>query len=108
MGTNLLSRGEGPAKKPRSRKPKAAGEKIVSTARASAGEKVPRTSGGVGSRGGTAARKSRITKADRARMEQEKIEREQMGSIAGMPGSYNTIQLAPSLGGTPMVFNQQG
>ncbi|APA14350.1 hypothetical protein sscle_12g091200 [Sclerotinia sclerotiorum 1980 UF-70] len=105
-----LDRGEGPAKKPRTRKPKVAGEKTTTTSRTSSGGKASGTSGGVGSRGGTtAARKSRITKADRARMEQEKMEREQMGSMgsmAGMPGGYNTIQLAPSLGGTPMIFNQ--
>ncbi|KAI9643661.1 HIR complex subunit [Ciborinia camelliae] len=101
-----LDRGEGPAKKPRTRKAKVAGEKPATTSRASSGGKASGTSGGVGSRGGsTAPRKSRITKADRARMDQEKMEREQMG-MAGMPGGYGTIQLAPSLGGTPMVFNQ--
>ncbi|TGO69315.1 hypothetical protein BOTNAR_0012g00020 [Botryotinia narcissicola] len=103
-----LERGEGPAKKPRVRKPKAAtGEKATTSRVSTGGKAAAATSSGAGSRGGnTAARKARITKADRARMEQEKLEREQMGSMAGMPGGYNTIQLAPSLGGTPMVFNQ--
>ena len=36
--------------------------------------------GGPGSRGGTTVRKPRVTKADRALMEQEKIEREKMGA----------------------------
>lgn len=102
----MYSRGEGPAKKVRIRKPKATAEKAPSASRASSGSKAAGASGGAGSRGGTTApRKSRITKADRARMDQEKLEREQMG-MNGMPGGYGTIQLAPSLGGTPMVFNQ--
>lgn len=104
-GTNLLPRGDGPVKKQRIRKTKAAGEKTTTTSRASSGGKSAGTLGGTGSRGGsTAPRKSRITKADRARMDQEKLEREQMG-MNGMPGGYNTLQLAPNLGGTPMVFN---
>lgn len=65
---------------------------------------------GPGSRGGSTTRKPRITKADRARMEQEKLEREKMGSMATMPGSYGNmphLASAPSnLGSTPMVFNQ--
>merc|ERR1711939_129028 len=65
---------------------------------------------GPGSRGGSTTRKPRITKADRARMEQEKLEREKMGSMASMPGGYGSmphLASAPSnLGSTPMVFNQ--
>ncbi|PBP19717.1 HPC2-domain-containing protein [Diplocarpon rosae] len=65
---------------------------------------------GPGSRGGTTTRKPRITKADRARMEQEKLEREKMGSMATMPGNYASmphLASAPSnLGSTPMVFQQ--
>jgi hypothetical protein len=64
---------------------------------------------GPGSRGGSTTRKPRITKADRARMELEKVEREKMGSMASMPGNYGGMaQLASAgnLGNTPMVFNQ--
>ncbi|KAG0647099.1 Histone promoter control 2 [Hyphodiscus hymeniophilus] len=63
---------------------------------------------GPGSRGGSTTRKPRITKADRARMEQEKIEREKMGTMTSMPGNYGggMPQLAANLGNTPMVFNQ--
>ena len=49
-----------------------------------------------------------MTKADRARMEQEKLEREKMGSMATLPSNYgNMTQLASaaSMGGTQMVFN---
>lgn len=62
---------------------------------------------GPGSRGGSTTRKPRITKADRARMEQEKREREQM-AMAAMPGAYGMPHLASAatLGTTPMVFNQ--
>lgn len=42
--------------------------------------------GGPGSRGGSTVRKPRVTKADRAAMEQEKIAREKMGeAIAKQP-----------------------
>jgi hypothetical protein len=64
---------------------------------------------GPGSRGGSTTRKPRITKADRARMEQEKLEREKMGSMASMPGNYGgmtQLASAPQMGSTPMVFNQ--
>jgi len=67
---------------------------------------------GPGSRGGSTTRKPRITKADRARMEQEKLEREKMGSMgsmAQMPGNYGgmaQLASAPNIGNTPMVFNQ--
>ncbi|KAG9230302.1 hypothetical protein BJ875DRAFT_472577 [Amylocarpus encephaloides] len=64
---------------------------------------------GPGSRGGSTTRKPRITKADRARMEQEKLEREKMGTMAPMPSGYNgmaQLASASSLGNTPMVFNQ--
>jgi hypothetical protein len=63
---------------------------------------------GPGSRGGSTTRKPRITKADRARMEQEKREREQM-ALASMSGSYGGmphLASAATLGTTPMVFNQ--
>jgi len=39
-----------------------------------------RGGGGRGSRGGATVRKPRVTKADRAMMEQEKLEREKMGA----------------------------
>jgi hypothetical protein len=64
---------------------------------------------GPGSRGGTTTRKPRITKADRQRMEQEKLDREKMGTMASMPSSYGggmaQLASAPQLGNTPMVFN---
>jgi len=62
---------------------------------------------GPGSRGGSTTRKPRITKADRARMEQEKLDRAKMGSLATMPGGYGgMLASAATMGGTPMVFNQ--
>jgi hypothetical protein len=64
--------------------------------------------GGPGSRGGSTTRKPRITKADRARMEQEKLDREKMGTMASMPGNYGGmphLASAANLGNTPMVFN---
>lgn len=63
---------------------------------------------GPGSRGGSTTRKPRITKADRQRMEQEKLEREKMGSMASMPAGYGgmtQLASAANMGGTPMVFN---
>jgi hypothetical protein len=50
-----------------------------------------------------------MTKADRQRMEQEKIDREKMGSLASMPAGYSgmtQLASAASMGNTPMVFNQ--
>lgn len=45
--------------------------------------------GGRGSRGGATVRKPRVTKADRAMMEQEKLEREKMAAtLAAKPASY--------------------
>lgn len=58
---------------------------------------------GPGSRGGNTTRKPRITKADRARMEQEKLDRERMGAVAMQPNGYGGLG---QLGTTPMVFNQ--
>ncbi len=65
--------------------------------------------GGPGSRGGNVTRKPRITKADRAKMDQEKAEREKMGALAAKPSGYggmSQLASAASMGGTPMVFNQ--
>jgi hypothetical protein len=42
-------------------------------------------------------------------MEQEKLDREKMGSMAQMPGNYGgmaQLASAPNMGNTPMVFNQ--
>ncbi|KAL3426226.1 histone promoter control 2 [Phlyctema vagabunda] len=61
---------------------------------------------GPGSRGGAITRKPRITKADRARMEQEKLDREKMGTLASMPSGYSGMTLPSNIGTTPMVFNQ--
>lgn len=63
------------------------------------------TGGGPGSRGGATTRKPRVTKADRARREAEKLEREKMGVMAVKPSTY-VLAGSPNLGGTPMVFNQ--
>jgi len=64
---------------------------------------------GPGSRGGSTTRKPRITKADRARMEQEKLDREKMGSMTSIPSNYGgmpQLASAPHMGSAPMVFNQ--
>jgi hypothetical protein len=50
--------------------------------------------GGVGSRGGSTVRKPRVTKADRAMMEQEKLEREKMAqTIAAKQPLHMRAQL---------------
>ncbi|CAG8954154.1 hypothetical protein HYFRA_00005773 [Hymenoscyphus fraxineus] len=73
-------------------------------------ERTGRPISGPGSRGGSTTRKPRITKADRARMEQEKIDREKMGTLASMPAGYGngmvTLASNANMGNTPMVFNQ--
>ncbi|EPE26962.1 hypothetical protein GLAREA_02876 [Glarea lozoyensis ATCC 20868] len=64
---------------------------------------------GPGSRGGSTTRKPRITKADRQRMEQEKLDREKMGTMTPAPAGYNgmaQLASAANMGNTPMVFNQ--
>jgi hypothetical protein len=41
-------------------------------------------------------------------MQQEKLEREKMGSMASMPAGYGgmaQLASAANMGGTPMVFN---
>jgi hypothetical protein len=76
---------------------------------ASAAGREGRPASGPGSRGGSTTRKPRITKADRARMEQEKLDREKMGSMATMPNGYGgmaQLASAANMGNTPMVFNQ--
>lgn len=62
------------------------------------------TGGGPGSRGGATTRKPRITKADRARRDAEKLEREKMGAMAARPSTY--VLGGTVGGGTQMVFNQ--
>ena len=47
-----------------------------------------RGGGGPGSRGGTTVRKPRVTKADRAKMDAEKMERERMAASATKPTLY--------------------
>lgn len=59
-----------------------------------------------GSRGGSTTRKPRITKADRARMEQEKLDRERMGTMAPMPGNYGAGMA--QLAGAPAVAKIPG
>ena len=43
-------------------------------------------------------------------MEQEKLEREKMGTMATMPGNYAggmpQLASAANMGNTPMIFNQ--
>ena len=46
-----------------------------------------------------------VTKADRARRDAEKLEREKMGAMAARPSTY-VLGSTPNLGGTPMVFSQ--
>jgi hypothetical protein len=65
------------------------------------------TGGGRGSRGGATVRKPRVTKADRAAMEQEKIEREKMaaqiakGASTSTSVPQNQAQPPPLLGQPP-------
>lgn len=68
---------------------------------ASRGESSGRGSrgGGRGSRGGTTVRKPRVTKADRAMMEQEKLEREKMAA---------TLAAKPPAGQAPLNFPLAG
>lgn len=61
-------------------------------------------SSGPGSRGGIGTRKPRVTKADRARMEQEKIEREKIGLVSNSTGlSAATPTKAPTAGNVPVL-----
>ncbi|CZS92596.1 hypothetical protein WAI453_006664 [Rhynchosporium graminicola] len=110
----LETRGDGAPKRGRGRGSRG-GRGLSRGASLLAGQQIPvRPNGlpahGPGSRGGLTTRKPRITKADRARMEQEKLEREKMGNMASMPGGYGSmphLASAPSnLGATPLVFNQ--
>lgn len=68
---------------------------------ASRGESSGRGSrgGGRGSRGGATVRKPRVTKADRAMMEQEKLEREKMAA---------TLAAKPPAGQAPLNFPLAG
>ncbi|CZR57452.1 related to HPC2 Cell cycle regulatory protein [Phialocephala subalpina] len=111
----LESRGDGPPKRGRGRGSRGGSSRssgrggITATQEAKLRQGLPLS--GPGSRGGSTTRKPRITKADRARMEQEKLEREKMGSMASMPNNYGhggmaPLASAPVLGSTPMVFNQ--
>lgn len=59
---------------------------------------------GPGSRGGIGARKPRVTKADRARMEQEKIEREKIVSVSNSSDPNTTAHSKTSTEGSPMVL----
>lgn len=110
-----LDRGDGPPKRGRGRgRGGASGRGRGASALAGvAGVNLGRPTHGPGSRGGSTTRKPRITKADRARMEQEKKDREQMGAMNSMPGTstgnYGTTAAHPlsaSMGNTPLVFNQ--
>ncbi|KAF2660624.1 HPC2-domain-containing protein [Lophiostoma macrostomum CBS 122681] len=53
--------------------------------------------GGPGSRGGSTVRKPRVTKADRAQMEQEKIEREKMAATIAAKQPLNTYTAPTTL-----------
>ncbi|KAG9246175.1 hypothetical protein BJ878DRAFT_498141 [Calycina marina] len=69
-------------------------------------EGLPRT--GPGSRGGNTNRKPRMTKADRARMDAEKVERAKLGGMSSLPIGFQAPMTVPSssnLGSTPLVFN---
>ena len=69
---NVVGRADGTVKRGRGRG-RGGASRGESSGRGSRG-------GGRGSRGGATVRKPRVTKADRAMMEQEKIEREKMGA----------------------------
>lgn len=73
---------------------------------AAAGARAGQPLTGPGSRGGSTTRKPRITKADRARLDQEKREREQMGMASMASYGMPHLASAATLGTTPMVFNQ--
>ena len=60
----------------------------AAAAAAAAGEGGSGRGGGPGSRGGTATRKPRVTKAGRAMMEREKLDREKMAPLAAKPSGY--------------------
>ncbi|KUJ10647.1 HPC2-domain-containing protein [Mollisia scopiformis] len=109
----LESRGDGPPKRGRGRGSRGGSSRSSGRGGTTAAQEARARQGlplsGPGSRGGSTTRKPRITKADRARMEQEKLDREKMGSMASMPSNYGgmaQLASAPVLGSTPMVFNQ--
>lgn len=109
----LDTRGDGAPKRARGRGGRGGTTRAAGTRGGRGGSEAGTGRGGIpltgpGSRGGSTTRKPRITKADRARMEQEKLDREKMGTMASMPGGYGAgmPQLAASMGNTPMVFNQ--
>ncbi|KAE8449975.1 hypothetical protein EG329_007114 [Mollisiaceae sp. DMI_Dod_QoI] len=109
----LESRGDGPPKRGRGRGSRGGTSRSSGRGGTTAAQEARARQGlplsGPGSRGGSTTRKPRITKADRARMEQEKLDREKMGSMASMPTNYGgmaQLASAPVIGSTPMVFNQ--
>ncbi|POS84320.1 hypothetical protein EPUL_005545 [Erysiphe pulchra] len=64
-------------------------------------------SSGPGSRGGIGTRKPRVTKADRARMEQEKIEREKIGLVSNSTSLITaTPSKTPTTGNIPVLVKQ--
>lgn len=107
-------RGDGAAKRGRGSRNRGGAAKVGGASRSTASRPpkdgaLPTT--GPGSRGGSMNRKPRMTKADRARMEQEKEERERMGAATvslqtNTNGFGGMIPLGSGLGTTPMVFNQ--
>jgi hypothetical protein len=107
-----IHRADGAPKRGRGGRRGSRGGALTRAPRGTGGGLGPRGGGGPGSRGGTTTRKPRVTKADRARMELEKLEREKMGAMATMPVNYGPgmpqLASAPNMqmGTTPMVFNQ--
>jgi len=105
-----ISRADGPPKRGRGRGSRGGASRSTGRGGANAAEKASRglPLSGPGSRGGSTTRKPRITKADRARMEQEKLDREKMGYLSSLPsnGAGLALASAPAMGSTPMVFNQ--
>lgn len=95
-----LERADGTVKRTRGTRGGRGGSRAAASTR---GGGAAGTGGGPGSRGGATTRKPRITKADRARRDAEKLEREKMGAMAARPSTY-VLSGTPSLGGTPMVF----
>ncbi|KAI9885224.1 MAG: hypothetical protein M1823_002963 [Watsoniomyces obsoletus] len=83
-----IERADGTIRRPRGRGRGSRGGGGGGATRGAAGNGGNTPTSGPGSRGGTTVRKPRITKADRARMEQEKQDRERMATLAAKPSTY--------------------
>lgn len=104
-------RGDGGAKRGRGSRARGGATKVAGASKPSSSRppkdaNLPTT--GPGSRGGNINRKPRMTKADKARMDQEKEDRERSAASMSAPtnGYGGMIPLSSGLGNTPMIFNQ--